>query len=97
MLRISTWPTHLEFGRRSPVAGLWICELSRDHRLVRFDMRGTGLSDREVEDVRPARWVADLEAVVDAAGLARFVNSRRRTLAPRHDGCACRLAGARTQ
>jgi len=37
-------------------------------RLVRFDWRGTGLSDHDVGDVSAARRVADLEAVVDALG-----------------------------
>jgi len=38
-------------------------------RLVRFDWRGTGLSDHDVGDVSAARRVADLEAVVDALGV----------------------------
>src|SRR5207249_5252135 len=37
-------------------------------RVVRFDWRGTGLSDREVGDVSAAKRAADLEAVVDAMG-----------------------------
>ena len=40
-------------------------------RLVRFDWRGTGLSDHEVGDVSAARRVADLEAVVDALGVEK--------------------------
>src|SRR5207249_5977714 len=37
-------------------------------RVVRFDWRGTGLSDREVGDISAAKRVADLEAVVEAMG-----------------------------
>jgi len=41
-----------------------------DHfRLVRYDERGCGLTDREVADLSFARWVEDLEAVVEAAGI----------------------------
>ena len=40
-------------------------------RLVRFDWRGTGLSDHDVGDVSAARRVADLEAVVDALGVEK--------------------------
>jgi pimeloyl-ACP methyl ester carboxylesterase/DNA-binding CsgD family transcriptional regulator len=40
--------------------------------VVRYDSRDTGLSDREVPDVSLDAWVADLEAVVDDAGLDRF-------------------------
>ena len=46
--------------------------LSRDHTLVRYDQRGTGLSDWDVDDISFEAWVRDLETVVDAAGLERF-------------------------
>jgi class 3 adenylate cyclase len=42
-------------------------------RLVRFDWRGTGLSDRDVSDVSAATRVADLEAVVDVLGVDQVV------------------------
>jgi class 3 adenylate cyclase/pimeloyl-ACP methyl ester carboxylesterase len=42
-------------------------------RLVRFDWRGTGLSDRDVRDVSSAKRLADLEAVVDALGAGKVV------------------------
>jgi hypothetical protein len=38
---------------------------------VRFDPRGCGLSQREVNDASLDGWVSDLEAVVDALGLQR--------------------------
>jgi pimeloyl-ACP methyl ester carboxylesterase len=40
--------------------------------LIRYDLRGSGLSDREATDYSLDAWVADLEAVVDALGLRRF-------------------------
>jgi pimeloyl-ACP methyl ester carboxylesterase len=46
--------------------------LSAQHRLIRYDARGNGLSDHDVPDVSFERWVSDLETVVDAAGLDRF-------------------------
>ena len=39
---------------------------------MRYDERGCGLSDPELGDPSLETWVADLEAVVDAAGLDRF-------------------------
>ena len=42
------------------------------HTVVRYDERGCGLSDRELGDLSVETWVADLEAVVAAAGLDRF-------------------------
>src|SRR5207249_2956783 len=65
--------THLEFDWRSPVHRPWLEGLNRDHLLVRFDPRGCGLSERDVADVSFETWVQDLEAVVDAAGLERFI------------------------
>lgn len=72
LLRIPTWPMHLDFDRGSPVSAPWNEALASRHTLIRFDMRGTGLSDREVADVGFERWVEDLEAVADAAGLKQF-------------------------
>jgi pimeloyl-ACP methyl ester carboxylesterase/DNA-binding CsgD family transcriptional regulator len=40
--------------------------------VIRFDQRGGGLSDWNVENISFEAWVSDLEAVVDAAGLDRF-------------------------
>jgi len=39
--------------------------------VLRYDERGCGLSDRDVEDVSIDARVADLEAVIDAAGTER--------------------------
>lgn len=62
------WVTHLERG----VNGLWVRGLLDDHRVVLYDGRGTGLSDRGIDDFSLDARVRDLEAVVDAAGLERF-------------------------
>jgi pimeloyl-ACP methyl ester carboxylesterase len=64
--------THLEFDVRSPVWRPWLVELSRRNRFIRYDGRGCGLSDREVDDLSFEASLADLAAVVDAAGLERF-------------------------
>ena len=72
LVKAANWLTHLEFDWESPVWRHWLRELSSDHTLVRYDERGCGLSDREVDDLSFESWVHDLEAVVDAAGLDRF-------------------------
>jgi pimeloyl-ACP methyl ester carboxylesterase/DNA-binding CsgD family transcriptional regulator len=46
--------------------------LCQRHTLVRYDMRGTGLSDRDCQEFSFARYVEDLEVVVQATGLAEF-------------------------
>ena len=72
IVRVATWLTHLDFDRESPVWSHWVEGLEQGHTFVRYDERGCGLSDREVGDLSVDTWVADLESVVDAAGLDRF-------------------------
>ncbi len=69
------WSTHLTEGIGSPLydqAGS-LAWWTRDHRVVRYDGRGFGLSDRNVTDFSLEARVSDLETVVDALGLERFV------------------------
>jgi pimeloyl-ACP methyl ester carboxylesterase len=72
LVKASNWLTHLDFEWGSPIWRHWYTALSRHHRLVRYDERGTGMSQRDVEYGSFDRWVHDLETVVDAAGLDRF-------------------------
>jgi pimeloyl-ACP methyl ester carboxylesterase/DNA-binding CsgD family transcriptional regulator len=73
LVKASNWMTHLDYERQSPVWRHWVRELSRGHTLVRYDERGCGLSDREFDGTPSLdTYVADLAAVVDAAGLERF-------------------------
>lgn len=72
LVKASNWMTHLDFEWGSPIWRHWYAELSRHHRLVRYDERGNGMSQRDVDDVSFDTWVRDLETVVDAAGLDRF-------------------------
>jgi pimeloyl-ACP methyl ester carboxylesterase/DNA-binding CsgD family transcriptional regulator len=72
LVRAAHYLTHLEFDLRNILVRPWLAELSRHRTLVRYDPRGCGLSDRETGDLSFDRWVADLETVVDAAGLERF-------------------------
>ncbi len=50
----------------------FLAELGEIATVVRYDERGFGLSDWEVEDFSLDARVADLDAVVSAAGLDRF-------------------------
>jgi pimeloyl-ACP methyl ester carboxylesterase len=73
VVRAAHWMTHLEWDWRSPVYGPGIRAISSRYRLLRYDGRGCGLSDRHVPMGTLDDEVADLEAVVDAAGANRFV------------------------
>jgi pimeloyl-ACP methyl ester carboxylesterase/DNA-binding CsgD family transcriptional regulator len=72
LVRAPHWFTHLEYDWTCPAMQPWVEDLSKRYTLLRFDQRGTGLSDREVPEISPEWHVHDLEAVVDAAGFERF-------------------------
>src|SRR5690606_34346353 len=73
IVRASHWMSHLEFDWESPVWGHWIESLSDGFTLVRYDSRLNGLSDKSAADLSLDAFVADLECVVEAVGLDRFV------------------------
>ena len=72
LVKAATWLNHLEHDWNSPVWRSLLTVLAQRFTLVRYDERGCGLSDREVDDLGFERWVADLEAVVEAVAVSRF-------------------------
>lgn len=72
LVRTTHWTTSVESDWRNPVTGPLLQRLSRRFRLLRYDGRGAGLSDRAALPKGLDDWVSDLEAAVDAAGLERF-------------------------
>jgi pimeloyl-ACP methyl ester carboxylesterase/DNA-binding winged helix-turn-helix (wHTH) protein len=72
LLKAPNWLNHLEYEWQSPIWCHWWEALAQSCRLIRFDQRGSGLSDRQVEDVSFEAWVRDLEAVADAAAVDSF-------------------------
>jgi len=68
LVRAGTWMTHLEHDQESPVWRPWLTELGERFTLVRYDDRGCGLSDRDVDRLNMDAWVEDLGAVIDASG-----------------------------
>lgn len=67
MVKASNWITHLEYDWESPVWSHWLEFFSEHYRLIRYDERGNGLSEHNVEDVSSRNWLTDLEAVVAVA------------------------------
>jgi pimeloyl-ACP methyl ester carboxylesterase/DNA-binding CsgD family transcriptional regulator len=67
LVKAANWLSHLTYDLESPVWRHWIEFLSQHFRLVRYDERGSGMSDWEVADLLPARWGEDLEAVIEAS------------------------------
>jgi pimeloyl-ACP methyl ester carboxylesterase len=67
----------LRRDRRRADVGALVALVARpdaDHRLVRYDERGSGLSDWHIPpgSFMLDAWVHDLETVVDTTGLERF-------------------------
>lgn len=63
IVRAAHWLTHISRDLESPVWRHWLAELSSYGQLVRYDLRGCGLSSRNVPEISFESWLADLEAV----------------------------------
>jgi pimeloyl-ACP methyl ester carboxylesterase/DNA-binding winged helix-turn-helix (wHTH) protein len=72
LVKAANWLTHLDYDWDSPVWRHWLVGLAQRRELIRYDERGCGLSDWDVDDFSFDAWVDDLEHLVDAIGLDRF-------------------------
>jgi pimeloyl-ACP methyl ester carboxylesterase len=72
LLRGGHWLGHLEHDWSSPVWRPLLDHLASRHRLVRYDPRGTGLSERRLNGATVEDLADDMEAAADAAELERF-------------------------
>ncbi len=72
LVKAANWLTHLDHDHETFVWRHWLTGLADDRTLLRYDERGCGMSDWDVESFEFDDWVDDLELVVDAAGLDRF-------------------------
>jgi len=72
LVKTANWLNHVEYDWQSPVWSPTLARLAAGRRLIRYDQRGTGLSDWEVADISFEAFVRDLEAVVAQARLTRF-------------------------
>jgi class 3 adenylate cyclase/pimeloyl-ACP methyl ester carboxylesterase len=71
LLWIPGFAQHLELAWEEPYRRAWLEALAAEYRLIVFDKRGTGLSDR-VEGAPPVEVrMDDCRAVLDAVGSAR--------------------------
>jgi pimeloyl-ACP methyl ester carboxylesterase len=66
------WLNHLEYQWQSLAWRPWLEHFSREYTLLRYDLRGTGLSDRSFNNASADTWARDFATVVDAASLGRF-------------------------
>jgi class 3 adenylate cyclase/pimeloyl-ACP methyl ester carboxylesterase len=72
LVKAANWLNHLEYDWDSPIWHYFLTGLSKDHKLIRYDARGNGLSDWDVAEISLEAWVSDLETVIEAAGVDQF-------------------------
>ena len=63
---------HIQMEWQLPECRRWYERLAESRKLIRFDFRGGGLSDRNVGDFSLEGLLLDLEAVADRLGLETF-------------------------
>ena len=88
LVKAANWLNHLEYDWQSPVWSHLLKAIAAKHRLIRYDERGNGLSDWDVDEISLDAFIRDLETVVDANGLERF------PLLGVSQGCAVSIAYA---
>jgi pimeloyl-ACP methyl ester carboxylesterase len=88
LVKVANWLNHLELDWDSPAWGPLMRGLARDHTLIRYDDRGAGMSDWDVDDISFDAWVGDLESVVGAIGVDCFA------LLGMSQGCSIAIAYA---
>jgi len=68
LFKMPNWLNHVDYDWSSPIWGPLLQDLARNHRMVRFDQRGNGLSDWEVPNISEEAMQADVDTVAKAAG-----------------------------
>ena len=81
LIKAANWLSHLEYELESPVWGHWIRFFGEHFRFLRWDERGCGLTDRDVDELSFERWL----------GSGIVAKHRRRQYAGGDAGC--RAAG----
>lgn len=71
LVNVACWLSHLQFDWESPVWRHLLEDLGSFTTLVRYDERGSGLSDWHIADYSLDARVNDLAAVVDQLGFGR--------------------------
>ena len=72
IVKAPNWINHLEYDWEAAIYRGMFRLLANGRTLLRFDARGNGLSDRDVDRIDFESFVDDMECVVDAAGIERF-------------------------
>jgi DNA-binding winged helix-turn-helix (wHTH) protein/pimeloyl-ACP methyl ester carboxylesterase len=72
LVRAIDWLNHLDFEWKNPNRRNWFARIMRQNTLLRYDQRGSGLSDWNVEDFSFERSLEDFEELIEAVGFKEF-------------------------
>lgn len=72
VLKAPNWFNHIEYEWNIPAWSELLREMISRTQFVRFDQRGGGLSDWDVDEISTDAMIADMAAVAEAAKLKRF-------------------------
>ena len=72
LVKAGNWLNHLEYDWESPVWSHLLKWMAGGHQLIRYDARGNGLSDWDVQDISFDAFVRDLESGGRCGGARAF-------------------------
>jgi len=72
LVHMATGPGHAQLEWGIPEYRRWYERLAESRKVIRFDQRGTGLSERRVTNFSLDTWALDVEAVADRLDLETF-------------------------
>ena len=89
LVKAANWLSHLELDWDAPIWSPLFRELARDHLFVRYDERGNGLSDWDVDEISFDVFVTDLETVSTSSSSSGSRCSGSRRAAPSRSSMRC--------
>ena len=72
LVRAVDWLNHLDFEWKNPSRRHWFSEIMCHNTFLRYDQRGSGLSDWNVNDFSFERSLADFDELISAVGWEKF-------------------------
>ena len=72
LVRAIDWLNHLDFEWKNPNRRHWFSQIMEHNTLLRYDQRGSGLSDWNVDDFSFERSLSDFEELISSVGFDKF-------------------------
>lgn len=73
LVRAAHWATSVDYDWDDPLTGPLLQHLAHRFRVIRYDGRGVGLSDRNVSEITFETMFNDLEAAINSTRIEHFV------------------------